>query len=206
MFIFAVLGHYLFGTDDDKPESREDWGTLGASMMTLWIYVCADGWTPYQFTLDKEGFAGSQIYTAAFIFVANFIISNLFIGVICQNIGEATEADRRAQRKKREEGRYQKREMFLQKQRQNISQLVAQRTETNGDFQSLLHELAGTLRHEDVVPMTQLTCNLTWLETFMVTLHYHENTMYRCQQTHFAIANTLAELVRSMTAQEMATR
>jgi hypothetical protein len=39
MFIFGVLGHYLFGTDPTL-SSYKDWGTMGDAFMTLFIYVC----------------------------------------------------------------------------------------------------------------------------------------------------------------------
>ncbi|KAJ3108555.1 Cation channel sperm-associated protein 3 [Phlyctochytrium planicorne] len=193
MFIFGVLGHYLFGLVDNVP-SNHDWGSLGGAFMTLFIY--GDGWVPYQERLEKDGFGGSEVFTAVFIFIGNFIVANLFIGVICQNIDDATQADRAEQSKKRKIAKMIKRELFLRKQRKDMSQLVAQTAKTNRNFQELLQEMVGALRHEDVIPMTHIACNLTWLETFAVTLTHQcfkENTMYRCQQLHFAIANTLAE-------------
>jgi cation channel sperm-associated protein 3 len=83
MFIFGVLGHYLFGLDGTAA-TKANWGTLGDSIYTLWSYVVADNWYPIQESLTSAGFDGSEVYTALFIFVGNFIITNLFIGVICQ--------------------------------------------------------------------------------------------------------------------------
>jgi cation channel sperm-associated protein 3 len=37
--------------------------------------------------------------------------------------------------------------------------------------------------------------NLVWFEAFIFGLHYHENAMFKCQQAHFAIAYSLAEVV-----------
>lgn len=86
--------------------------------------------------------------------------------------------------------------MFLLKQRADIRQLVAQqRLDRNKNMQEVLQKLAGTLRHDDVVPMNHLSCNLMWLETYLVSLHYHENTMYRCQQLHFQVSQTIAEMM-----------
>lgn len=59
----------------------------------------------------------------------------------------------------------------------------------------MLKNVAASLRKDDVVSMTTLACNLKWLETFNVSLSYHENTVWRVQQTHFSIAYTLAELM-----------
>ncbi|KAI9351468.1 Ion transport protein-domain-containing protein [Obelidium mucronatum] len=195
MFIFGVLGHYLFAGDPSST-SHKDWGTLGDSFMTLFIYVCADGWLPYQETLSHDGFVGSELFTAFFIFIGNFIIANMFIGVICQNIDDATRIDKEEQAKKKREARLIKREVFLRRQQQDISELLAQTGKGEEDnFQDIVKEMVGTLRHEDVVPMSHINCNLTWLETFSVTLTHRENTLYRIQQLQFGIANCLAEYV-----------
>jgi cation channel sperm-associated protein 3 len=53
--------------------------------------------------------------------------------------------------------------------------------------------MVGTLRHEDAVPMSHLACDPTWLETFLITMRYHEYSMYRIQQAHHAIAASLSE-------------
>lgn len=42
-----------------------------------------DNWTFYQDTLRKDGYVGSEIFSALFIFIGNFIFTNLFVGVIC---------------------------------------------------------------------------------------------------------------------------
>ena len=43
MFLFANMGYYLFGDGD-----KENWGSLGAAMLTLFNYVTVDGWTDIQ--------------------------------------------------------------------------------------------------------------------------------------------------------------
>ncbi|KAI8801434.1 Ion transport protein-domain-containing protein [Cladochytrium replicatum] len=195
MFIFSVMGHYLFGDDPSNADAYSNWGTFIDGFYTLFVFVTAEGWTSYQDNLTGDGYYGSEAFTGAFIFIGNFIISNLFIGVICENLEEATEADRAFQQERRNAAKAQKREIFLRKQHRDMVQLLAVRkSDQQRNLQQILQDLAGTLRHEDVIPMTHLSCDLTWLETFMVSLHYHENTMYRIQQVEFGIANTLAEI------------
>ncbi|KAJ3118329.1 Cation channel sperm-associated protein 3 [Phlyctochytrium bullatum] len=193
-FIFGVLGHYLFGLNPEQSVHR-DWGTLGNTFYTLFVYFCADGWLPYQEKLHHYNYNGSEVYTAIYIFLANMIISNLFIGVICQNVNDANQADQTEKARKRKIAKMIKQELFLRKQRKDMNELVAKTASGNRNFQEMLKEMVGNLRHEDVVPMTHFTCNLTWLETYAVTLTHQENTMYRCQQLHFGIAQTLAEIV-----------
>ncbi|KAJ1566637.1 Cation channel sperm-associated protein 3 [Cladochytrium tenue] len=125
MFVFGILGHYLFGLDASK-SAFDDWGTLGSSIYTLFIYVCADGWWEYQQTLISDGYVGSQAFTAVFIFIGNFIIANLFVGVICQNIDDATRADRLERLQKMKDAKLLKRELFIRRQRKDILSLLSQ--------------------------------------------------------------------------------
>ncbi|TPX70503.1 hypothetical protein CcCBS67573_g06520 [Chytriomyces confervae] len=52
MFIFGILEHYLFGSG---AKSQSDWGELGNAIRTLFIFVCADGWIPYQDHIMADG-------------------------------------------------------------------------------------------------------------------------------------------------------
>lgn len=195
MFVFAIVGHYLFGLDSSKRYSYSEWNTLPSAIYSLWVYVTCVQWHHYHMHLLKDGYIGSELFTATFIFLGSFIISNLFIGVICLNMDEATENDRLTQLRKRTAVTILKKRIFLKKQALDMKKLLAHRGEKNVNLQEVLQKLAGTLRNDDVVPMMHLSCNLNWLETYTVSLDYHENTLYRCQQTHFALAHTLAEFL-----------
>jgi cation channel sperm-associated protein 3 len=127
------------------------------------------------------------------IFVGNFIISNLFVGVISQNVFEASQAEKLHALAQQKEAKLAKRDLFLRKQQRDLNQLIQQKTLKNAGFQDIIRELAGRLRHDEVVPVRHLSMNMLWLETFVVSLHYHENTMFRTQQSHFAVAHALAE-------------
>ncbi|KAI9146358.1 Ion transport protein-domain-containing protein [Paraphysoderma sedebokerense] len=189
MFLFAVIGYYMFERD------KENWGSLGNAFMSLLLYVTASNWTNVQESLNNEDYVGSEYFSIAFMLIGNFIFTNMFIGVICQNIDEATEADRAGQLKVKLEAVKFKKQFLLKSQKKEMDILLGNEGSQGRDMQTLLQSLAGRLRHDEVIPMAHLLCNLTWIETYMVTLYYHENTLYRCQQTHFSIANTLAELM-----------
>ena len=45
----------------------------------------------------------------------------------------------------------------------------------------------GKLSSDDIVPLAHLSCNLIWLETFLATLHYQENSIYRLQQVCYNV-------------------
>lgn len=162
IFVFGVSGHYLYGSGSFIGFSFNDWNSLDTSFYTLWVFVCADGWTPYQDRLDKDGWIGSQVFTCLFIFLGNFIIANLFIGVICQNIEEATNAEKKRLKEIQNRAKLAKREIFLRKQRRDISQLLSTKNQTDVNFQQLIQDMVGTIRHEDVVPMTHMTTKIAW--------------------------------------------
>ena len=61
-----------------------------------------------------------------------------------------------------------------------------------------MKHLAGRLRHDDVLPVNHLSCDPVWLEAFMTTMNYQEDTMYRIQQFQFGIAQTLSEIGTSI--------
>jgi len=46
----------------------------------------------------------------------------------------------------------------------------------------LLQQVQAKARHDDLVPMTDLACNVVWLKTFIASLDLQENTIYRVQQ------------------------
>ena len=41
--------------------------------------------------------------------------------------------------------------------------------------------------------MTHLSCQPDWVETYLATMEYQENSLYALQQIHFAIAENLSE-------------
>ena len=56
--------------------------------------------------------AGMCIFSVVWIFIGNFIITNLFIGVIVQNLDEATEEER-VQREKEKSKRFSRRKSAI---------------------------------------------------------------------------------------------
>jgi voltage-gated sodium channel len=78
--VYGVLGLYLFRGDDP-----EHWGTLGAAFLTLFQMLTLEGWVEIQdAVLDRYPWA--WIYFASFILVAVFVVVNLFIAVVINNL------------------------------------------------------------------------------------------------------------------------
>ena len=80
LYVYAVLGFYLFEHADP-----EHWGTLGTALLTLFQMLTLEGWVEIQEdVLDDVPFA--WIYFGSFVFVAVFVVVNLFIAVVINNL------------------------------------------------------------------------------------------------------------------------
>ena len=82
-YVYAIAGYQLFHQHDP-----EHWGNLGLSMLTLFRVVTLEGWTDIMYTaLDYYSWA--WVYFISFIFMGTFVIINLFIAVVLNNLEEA---------------------------------------------------------------------------------------------------------------------
>jgi voltage-gated sodium channel len=83
LYVYAVLGVYLF-----RPHDPERWGGLAAAFLTLFQLLTVEGWVEVQAAvLDDLPFA--WLYFMSFIFVAVFVVVNLFIAVVINNLETA---------------------------------------------------------------------------------------------------------------------
>jgi voltage-gated sodium channel len=87
LYIYAILGYSLFHTHDPA-----HWGSLGASLQTLFQILTLEGWVEIQQT-GLQAHAWAWLYYASFIVIAVFVVINLFIAVVLNNL----EAARREQ-------------------------------------------------------------------------------------------------------------
>lgn len=82
-YVYAIAGFQLFHQHDPQ-----HWGNLGISMLTLFRVVTLEDWTDVMYTaLELNGWA--WIYFVSFIFMGTFVIINLFIAVVLNNLEEA---------------------------------------------------------------------------------------------------------------------
>jgi voltage-gated sodium channel len=84
-YIYAVTGFHLFHEHD-----AEHWGTLGAALLTLFQMVTLEGWVDIMDTAMKAH-AWSWIYFVSFVLLGTFVMLNLFIAVVINNL-EASKA------------------------------------------------------------------------------------------------------------------
>lgn len=82
-YVYAVAGYHLFHRHDP-----ELWGSLGLSLLTLFRVVTLEDWTDVMYTaMDMHPW--SWIYFVSFVVMGTFVIINLFIAVVINNLEEA---------------------------------------------------------------------------------------------------------------------
>ena len=80
LYVYAVLGFHFFREVDPG-----HWGSLGAALLTLFQMLTLEGWVEIQAAvLDRYPLA--WIYFSSFVFVAVFVVVNLFIAVVINNL------------------------------------------------------------------------------------------------------------------------
>jgi voltage-gated sodium channel len=82
-YIYAVAGYHLFHQHDPI-----HWETLGISLLTLFRVVTLEDWTDVMYTA-MEMHPMSWIFFVSFVVLGTFVIINLFIAVVINNLEEA---------------------------------------------------------------------------------------------------------------------
>ena len=86
-YIYAVTGFHLFHAHD-----AEHWGTLGAALLTLFQMVTLEGWVDVMDTA-MDALPWAWIYFVSFILIGTFVMLNLFIAVVINNLDASKEAE-----------------------------------------------------------------------------------------------------------------
>jgi len=82
-YIYAVAGQQLFHEHDP-----EHWRNIGISLLTLFRIVTLEDWTDLMYTAMAMS-PYSWIYFVSFVILGTFVIINLFIAVVINNLDEA---------------------------------------------------------------------------------------------------------------------
>jgi len=83
VYIYAIIGYHLFSEHDP-----ENWRNLGMSVLTLFNVITLEGWTVVMFKA-MELHPLAWVYFVSFVVVGTFVIINLFIAIIINNLDEA---------------------------------------------------------------------------------------------------------------------
>ena len=80
IYVYAVLGYHMFGTVDPAR-----WGSLGNAIRTLFEALTLEGWLEFQGAVIGQ-VPLAWLYFGSYILIAVFIVVNLFIAVILNNL------------------------------------------------------------------------------------------------------------------------
>lgn len=83
-YIYAILGTVLF--DSVAPEY---FGTLHDTLLTLFQLITLDSWSSGIMRTILEDMPFAWVYFISFVIIGAFIIINLFVGVVVNNVQEA---------------------------------------------------------------------------------------------------------------------
>lgn len=83
IYIYAIIGYQLFHQHDPT-----NWGNLGICVLTLFNMITLEGWTEIMATA-MELHDWAWVYFVTYIVVATFVVINLFIAIIINNLDEA---------------------------------------------------------------------------------------------------------------------
>ena len=83
VYIYAIMGYHLFNEHDP-----DNWGTLGISALTLFNIITLEGWIEVMDTA-MEAYSWAWIYFVSFVIMGTFVVINLFIAIIINNLEEA---------------------------------------------------------------------------------------------------------------------
>lgn len=82
-FIYAVLGFHLFAEHDPT-----HWRNLAYSLLTLFRIVTLEDWTDVMYTA-MELSPAYGLFFVSFVVIGTFVVVNLFIAVVINNLDEA---------------------------------------------------------------------------------------------------------------------
>lgn len=82
-FIYAILGYHLFHDHDPT-----HWRDLSYALLTLFRIVTLEDWTDIMYTaMEMSPFYAA--YFVSFVIIGTFVVVNLFIAVVINNLDEA---------------------------------------------------------------------------------------------------------------------
>lgn len=83
VYIYAIMGYNLFHEHDP-----ENWRTLGVSVLTLFNIITLEGWTEVM-NVAMQRHPLAWAYFVSFVVIGTFVVINLFIAIIINNLDEA---------------------------------------------------------------------------------------------------------------------
>ena len=89
LFVYGMIGWLLFGE-----ELPEEWGNIGAAMLTLFVMLTLENFPAYM-DAGMSVHPWAWIYFVTFVLIAAFMVLNVLIGIVLNSMEEARELERR---------------------------------------------------------------------------------------------------------------
>lgn len=85
--IYALLGNQLFSTISEKKDIFSNFNSFGSSFMMTFVLLTGDGWKGFiDDAITNHNTTLAIIYFISFILLGNFILVNLFLGIIVDTL------------------------------------------------------------------------------------------------------------------------
>ncbi len=95
MYVYGMIGWILF-----HEELPNQWGTIGESMLNLFIVLTLETW-PSLLRDGMEVHPWSWIYFVSYVLLASFLVINMLIGIVINSMEEVRAAEREQLEQKR---------------------------------------------------------------------------------------------------------
>jgi voltage-gated sodium channel len=83
LYVYGIIGYHLF-----HPHDPAHWGTLGRSLLTLFQMLTLEGWIEVQ-RASLQVYPWAWVYYGSYIVIAVFVVINLFVAVVLNNMENA---------------------------------------------------------------------------------------------------------------------
>lgn len=91
LYVYAVIGVHAFGAADPA-----HWGSLGRAALTLFQVLTLEGWVELQHAAAAAT-PWAWVYFVSYVVLAVFVVVNLFIAVVLNNLEDVRAAERAAE-------------------------------------------------------------------------------------------------------------
>ncbi|XP_010612384.1 cation channel sperm-associated protein 3 [Fukomys damarensis] len=192
MYIFAILGFYLFGVVERGDMSN--WGSLDTIFFTLFSLATVEGWTDMQVQLEKHNFIVSRAFTIIFILLASFIFLSVFVGVIIMPT-EKFEQDLMLEKRMEE-----KKQMILKRQQEEVNRrMQIQKTETvDKNLGELMENLKKSLRDTDPMVSSDFGTSLLFIDIYLSILDKQDATVKQLQKLYYKTTHVLGLMLKDL--------
>lgn len=131
-YIYGLVGQNIFG------EKFPDWfGTIGASIYTLFQVMTLESWSMGIARPVMEEFSWAWIYFVSFVLISSYTVINVIVGIVVNAVSEISEADKQRRYEALASGEDDDRNAMIKRHQQTIEKLKS----AVADLEEQLHRM-----------------------------------------------------------------